>query len=172
MANDSAINCQNILLGNLDDPINITFSAPSPLNSLVTNRKTNFTADDPHIKKYDQTALDYLKRQILTEVTQQIKKCNTSKCNTSSTLDILSSLKSHIQTLESEISFLRIKLKEKYALLKSLATSHMLHENVHVTYKNVETNPRISPSKIIGATEFCSSAQVSNSDDVIDFHIN
>ena len=48
----------------------------------------------------------------------------------------------------------------------------MLHENVHVPYKNVKTNPRISPSKIIGATEFCSSDQVSNSDDVIDFHIN
>ena len=34
-----AINCQNILLGNLDEPINITFSTPSPLNSLVTKRK-------------------------------------------------------------------------------------------------------------------------------------
>ena len=108
----------------------------------------------------------------MTEVTQQIKKCNISKCNTSSTPDIISPLKSHIQTLESETNFLRIKLKEKNVLVKSLATSHMLHENVHVTYKNVETNPRISPSKIIGATEFYSSAQVSNSDDVIDFHIN
>ena len=47
--------------------------------------------------------------------------------------------------------------KKKNALLKSLVTSHMLHKNVHVRYKNVETNPRISPSKIIGATEFCSS---------------
>ena len=49
----------------------------------------------------------------------------------------------------------------------------MLHENVHVPYKkNVETNPRISRSKIIGTTEFCSSGQASKSDDVIDFHIN
>ena len=37
---------------------------------------------------------------------------------------------------------------------------------LHVPYINVET------SKIIGATEFCSSGQVSNSDDVTDFHIN
>ena len=58
-------------------------------------------------------------------------------------------------------------------LAKSLVTSHMLHENVHVPYKkNVETNPRISRSKIIGATEFGPSGQVSNSDDVINFHIN
>ena len=48
----------------------------------------------------------------------------------------------------------------------------MLHENLHVPYKNVETNPRISPGEIIGATEFCSSGQVSNSDDVTNFHIN
>ena len=49
----------------------------------------------------------------------------------------------------------------------------MLHENVHVPYKiNIETNPRISPCKIIGAIKFCSSGQVSNSDDVIEFHIN
>ena len=58
---DSAINYQNILLDNLDEPININFSTPSPLNSLVTR---------PHIKKF---ALDNLKRQILTEVTQKIK---------------------------------------------------------------------------------------------------
>ena len=43
-------------------------------NSLVTKRKTSFTASEPHIKKYDQTALDYLKRQNLTEVTQEITK--------------------------------------------------------------------------------------------------
>ena len=111
--------------------------------------------------------MDYLKRHILTVVTQEIKKCNISKCNTSSTLDIISSLKSHIQTLESEINFLRSELQEKNALVKSLVTSHMLHENFHVPYKNVKTNPRISPSKIICATEFCSSG-----DDVVDFHIN
>ena len=117
--------------------------------------------------------MGYLKRQILTEVTQEIKKCNISKCNKPSTPDIISSLKSHIQTLEIEINFLRSELQEKNALVKFTVTSHMLHENVHVPYKkNVETNPRLSPSKIIGATEFCSSGQVSNSDDIIDFHIN
>ena len=113
MANDSAINYQNILLENLEEPITITFSTLSPLNSLATKGKTNFTANDSHIKKYDQTALDYFKRQILTEVTQEIKKCNISKCNTSSTPDITSSLKSHIETLESEFNFLRSGCKKK-----------------------------------------------------------
>ena len=67
-----------------------------------------------------------MKRNILTEVTQEIKECNVSKCNTSTTPSITSSLKSHIQTLESEINFLRSKLQEKNALVKSLVTSHML----------------------------------------------
>ena len=48
----------------------------------------------------------------------------------------------------------------------------MIHENAFVPYKNDETNPCISPSKIVRATEFCSSGQVSNNDDVTDFHIN
>ena len=91
--------------------------------------------------------MDYLKRQILTEVTQEIKKRSISKCNASNTPDIISSLKSHIQTLESEINILRSELQEKNALIKSLVTSYMLHENV-------ETNPRISPSKIIGLQSF------------------
>ena len=77
-ANDSAINYENILLDNLDEPMNITFSMPSPLNSLIAKCKTNFTANDPHSKKYDQTALDYLKRQILTEVTKTVIYQNVS----------------------------------------------------------------------------------------------
>ena len=107
VANDSAINYQNIMLDNLDEPINVTFSTPSPLNLLVTELKTNFTANDPHIKIYEQTTLDYIKRQILAEVIQEIKRYNTSKGNTSSTPDIISTLKSHIQTFASEINFLR-----------------------------------------------------------------
>ena len=103
MENNSLINNQNILLDYLDQPMNITFSTPSPLKSLVTKLHTRFTANNPHIKnsrlynrKYDQTALDYLKRQILTEATQEIRKCNASKCSTSSTSDNICSLKTHI----------------------------------------------------------------------------
>ena len=72
--NYSTINYQNIILDNLGEPINITFSTPSPPNSLITKCKATFTANDPHIKNYDgQTVLDYLKRQILTEVAEEIK---------------------------------------------------------------------------------------------------
>ena len=98
----------------------------------------------------------------MTEVTQEIKKkCNTSKCNTSSTPDIIHSLKSHTQIRERKINFLRSELQEKTAVVQSLVTSHMLHGNVHVPYKNVHTNPHISSSKIIGPAKFFSSSQVS-----------
>ena len=95
MVKDSAIKNQNILFDSVYELINITFSMPLTLNTLTsyktTKRNTTFTANDSHIKitedyiteKYYQTALDQLKSQILTEVTQKIKKL--SKCNTSST---------------------------------------------------------------------------------------
>ena len=60
----------------------------------------------------------------------------------------------------------------KKIIFGKISGKHMLHENVLVPYKNVETIPRIRPSKIIGTTKVYSSGQVSNSDDVIDFHIN
>ena len=81
----------------------------SSLNSLVTKRKTSLLLMALILK--NMFRLDYLKRQTLTEVTQEIKKCNISKCNTSSTPDIISSLKSYIQTLESEINFIRRELQ-------------------------------------------------------------
>ena len=40
---------------------------------------------------------------------------------------MISSLKSHTQTLESEINFLRSELQDKKVLVKSLVTSHMLN---------------------------------------------
>ena len=48
----------------------------------------------------------------------------------------------------------------------------MLHENVHVPYKNSVANPRISPKTITDTTEIRSSGQVSSSKDVTDFYIN
>ena len=65
--------------------------------------------EDYITEKYDQIALDHLKRQTLTEVTQETKEYNISRSNTSSTPDTICSLKCHMQTLESEINFNRSK---------------------------------------------------------------
>ena len=81
------------------------------------------------------------------------KVCNVSKCNASNTPDITCSLKSYIQTPEREINFLRSELQAKNAFVKSLVTSDIFFESVHVSYKNVETNPCNSSRKIISTTE-------------------
>ena len=60
-----------------------------------------------------RAALDHLKHQIFTEAIQEIKKCSISKCNTSSTPNVICSLKSQIETLESEVNFLRSELHRK-----------------------------------------------------------
>ena len=45
--------------------------------------------EDYITEKYDQIALDHLKRQTLTEVTQETKEYNISRSNTSSTPDTI-----------------------------------------------------------------------------------
>ena len=58
-------------------------------------------------KKLNQTALDHLERQTVVELTQKIRKCNRSRCNTSNTSDNIFSLKSNVKTPECEINLLR-----------------------------------------------------------------
>ena len=82
--------------------------------SLVKKHSTSFTANDSNIKKdtrldnnkLNQTALDHLQRQIVAELTQEIRKCNISRCNTSNTSDNIFSLKSNVKTPECEINLL------------------------------------------------------------------
>ena len=54
-------------------------------------------------KKFHQTALDHLKKQIMTKVTEEFKHHN-KPVHLSVTIPLL---KSHIQSLESEVQFLR-----------------------------------------------------------------
>ena len=64
-------------------------------------------------EKSDRTALDDLKREILTLLRKLKKKIHISKFSTSSTPDILCFLIYNAQTLESEINFLKSELQEK-----------------------------------------------------------
>ena len=57
-------------------------------------------------------------------------------------------------------------------MVKSLVTSQFFNGKVHVSYKNVETNPRISSMKIISNTQFCLSGRISDRNVVIGFHLN
>ena len=73
----------NILLDNIETPINITFSTPSQIfsNSTEKHSSKNDEHDDSHIlkiekyikDKYDEVALDHL-RQKIEQVTAKLSK--------------------------------------------------------------------------------------------------
>ena len=115
---------RNILLDHYDTPINITLSTPTPLKNYCNGTEKNKTSpannsdikkmEDYITKKYDEAALNHLRRQILKEVTQNVdEKINSHKLDKTNTSDTTALLKTHIQTLVSEIYFLRSELQEK-----------------------------------------------------------
>ena len=146
MTQSGKINFKNILSDNYDVPIDITFSPPSQSknNSDVAISNTS-SPSNSHIKKiedytnkkFHQTALDHLKKQIITEVTEEFKHCN-KPVDLSGTIPLL---KSQIQSLESEVQFLREELKEKIFLVKSLVTAHVTLSEalVNKNYKEVKS---------------------------------
>ena len=130
MTQNSKINFENMLLDNYDVSIDITFSTPSQSKNnsdvAISNRSS---LSNSHIKKIEdytnkkihQTTLDHLKKQIITEVTEEFNHCNkpVDLCGT------IPLLKSQIQSLESEVQFLWEELNEKIFLVKSLVTVHV-----------------------------------------------
>ena len=86
---------------------------------------------------FRQTALHHLKKQIISEVAEEFKHCN-KPLDLSGTISFL---KSKIQSLESEVQFLREELKEKNFLVKSLITAHVTLSEAVVkkNYKEVKS---------------------------------
>ena len=74
----------NILLDNIETPINITFSTPSQVvsNSTKKHSSKNGKHDDSHVlkiekyikDKYDEVALDHLRQKITEEFTAKLSK--------------------------------------------------------------------------------------------------
>ena len=79
--------------------------------------------EDYITEKYDEIALDHLRSKILKEVTHKFEEqLNLTKFNRPSISETIGLLKSHIETLESEVYFLRDELREKNVIIKSLMT--------------------------------------------------
>ena len=67
-----------------------------------------------------------MKNQIINEISKE--NCeNKLKNKAAGTYDVVSALRSQIETLESEIYFLRGEIKEKNTLIKSLITPYTPH---------------------------------------------
>ena len=122
MEYNKANSFQNILLNNIDMPINISLlRIPKVLNSnsdLIFN-KENIPANDSHVTKieylsqqYDHATLVHLKNQFIKEVLKKRENYRREiKRNSPGAYEIISSLKSQIGILRSKVYFLRNELK-------------------------------------------------------------
>ena len=147
MEQKQATNYDKLLLDNINTPLPIDITLSTTPNqlcnstpSLLKNHqsevldKENSPINNSHImkiedyinKKYDQIALEHLKSQIVKEIKHEFTNNDTNDLNNKGSQkdasDVITELRAHIQTLESEVYFLREELKEKSFLLRSLIT--------------------------------------------------
>ena len=121
----------------MEIPINVTFSTPSQIfsNSTEKHSSKNGEHDDSHIlkiekyikDKYDEVALDHLRQKITEEVTAKLSEIKKTSPNHTK----LSLMKSHIDSLESEIYFLREEIRQKNLLITSLISLRSTRKPVH-----------------------------------------
>ena len=136
----------NILLDHSinQDDLNISISRKSletPMNTndlssltAKTKRKTSINSIENYINnKYDEIALSHLKQSILSEVHATINEKIISIPKT----DEVTYLQNHIDSLMSELYFLREELREKNNLIKILLNK--TEEIKHVTIRNNNT---------------------------------
>ena len=113
-------------------PINISLlSTPKTLNSnsdLIVN-KENTSANDSRVSKieeylsqqFNHAAFVPMKNQIMKEVSKECEDYRREiRRSSEGAYEVISSLRSQIETLQSEVYFLRNKIKEKNTLIKSL----------------------------------------------------
>ena len=110
----------NILLDSITTPLDITLTSSSPKaihsNENASDNSASSKNDKLHIaqtedyisKKYDEVALQHLKRELLKEINNEVS-CK-SVVNSNESLVI--SLKEHIESLQSEIYFLREEIRQ------------------------------------------------------------
>ena len=121
----------NILLDHLitHDDLNISISEKSLETPMNTNDLSSLTAKTKKTmsinsienyinNKYDEIALSHLKQSILSEVHATINEKIISILKT----DEVTYLQNHIDSLMSELYFLREELREKTTLLRSFWT--------------------------------------------------
>ena len=102
-----------MLLKNIDEEITIDvnlINSPSTTRTSTVSKQENYVDND---KKYDETAENRHKKEILLEL-----KNNFSAQTKES--ELLQSLKNQISSLKSEITFLREELKEKDYVVRTL----------------------------------------------------
>ena len=114
----------NILLDSITTPLDIVLTSSSPkviqptennIDNSVSSKsdKLHTTKIEDYIsKKFDEVALQHLKRELLKEINNEIP----CKSAVNSNESLLISLKEHIESLQSEIYFLKEEIRQKKQL--------------------------------------------------------
>ena len=147
------------LLSNDELNISIISESQTPIiNTLETAAQTTLpsrkkssliTETENYIsKKYDELALSHLKQQMLSEI-REIIKYETDNAPKND----IAYLQKHIDTLTSEVYFLREELKEKNLLIKSILnkSESVNHDQQTLCHcKFVSQNENISKTVTVG----------------------
>ena len=132
-----------------------------------TNNSHITKIEDYIIKKYNQTALRHLKSQTVKAIKHEFTNNDNNELNNKGSQkdasDMATELRAHIQTLESEVHFLREELKEKSVLLRSLI----------IDKQNANSCPKLpaTPENSTSSTPI-TKKQVLTTNKNIDFHID
>ena len=162
---------------NQETSIKITLSSTPEIK--VTNKNLNGIdinkngpANDSHLKKmeehmsqqYDQAALTHSKNQIINEISKENCK-NKLKNKEACTYGVISAPWSQIETLKSEIYFLRGEIKEKNTLIKSLITPYTPHaEHTKQQINKEQRNTNKASSTVKAKENFSNSKETSQTD--------
>ena len=142
----------NILLENITTPLDIILTSSSPKaihsNENVSDNSASSKNDKSHIakiedyisKKYDEVALQHLKRELLKEINNELS-CK-SVVNSNESLVI--SLKEHIESLQSEIYFLREEIRQKNNFIATI-----LQKNQHTLPSSSKHEDQLPDQKAI-----------------------
>ena len=118
----------NILLDSITTPLDIILTSSSPKviqpNENDSDNSVSSKSDKSHIakiedyisKKHDEVALKHLKRELLKEINNEIP----CKSAVNSNESLLISLEEHIESLQSEIYFLREEIRQKNNFISTI----------------------------------------------------
>ena len=137
---------KNLLLENLDNSIPLVRTTETPISPIPEKNasKSSSSGISTFInRKYDEAALNQLKQQLLSEIKQHIDKME----NNNYLSDYIKSLHDQIQSLKSELVFLRTELSGQNETINILDDSVSRKESGNIT-TDIHYNAKTNENKI------------------------
>ena len=146
---DSESYYNNLLLENFDNSIPVVRTTETPIRPIPEKNASKSSSSGISTlekfidRKYDEAALNQLKQELLNEIKQHIDKME----NNNYLSDYIKSLPDQIQTLKSEVVFLRTELSGKKETVNILVDSASRTESGNIT-TDIHYNAKNNENKI------------------------